>query len=412
MIKRNRSMSLRSSRSFVPYVLLGLMLLAAAPMFAYATSFNVGAGETLTTIAGAISSPSVSDGDTLDLVDALYSEWDITVSKDLIIQGQGLSNTTVSAAGSGIVFSIPSGKTVTLRDMEIREGFSSSGGGIGNQGTVTVENCVFLGNDTSGSSALGGGILTLGTLVLNNSTLSGNSAPGSSASGGGICCATTEEAGTATITNCTFTENTAKRDGSGIYITNAYGFVTAIVTVTNCTICNNSAERYGGGVQINSGGPVVLSLVNVTVANNSALDTCGGVGNFGGTVNLKNSIVAMNTGGSYPDIWGNIVSQDYNLIRFTTGGTLSGTTTHNITLQDPLLNVLADNGGPTSTLSLQDFSPAADQIPDAAMTVATDQRGELRGFNSLDNGNDDYSDMGAFEAQITLPVELSAFGIE
>ncbi|HOZ45222.1 MAG TPA: right-handed parallel beta-helix repeat-containing protein [Candidatus Hydrogenedentes bacterium] len=437
MIALSRTAVSLRNRFCVRAGLLVLTLAVMMPLAAFAqTTHNVGVGETLTTIAGAIASPSVSDGDTLNLVDAEYLESGIVVSKSLIIQGQGASSTTVDANYGGRVFQISAEKTVVLEGLEIREGLGS-GAGIFNEGTVTLSNCLvtsnvgvsggggfinaasavvdhctFLGNQASGNTADGGGIVSVGTLTVSDSTFSGNSAPGSSASGGAILCGTDGTDRTATIENCTFTGNSATRDGAGIYCKNDYGGITATVIVTNCTITGNSAGRYGGGVQINSGGPVALSLVNVTVAGNTAGDTCGGVGNLGGTINLKNSIVALNDGGAYDDVWGSIVSQDYNLIRFTSGGSISGDTTHNITLQDPLLNALADNGGPTQTCSLQNFSPAADQIPDSAMTVATDQRGETRSYNSLDNGNDNYSDIGAFEAHTTLPVELSAFGIE
>ena len=50
----------------------------------------------------------------------------------------------------------------------------ADGGGIYNDGTLTVSNSTFAGN--SASSGSGGGIYNHGTVTVSNSTFSGNSA--------------------------------------------------------------------------------------------------------------------------------------------------------------------------------------------------------------------------------------------
>src|SRR5207248_8160866 len=106
-----------------------------------------------------------------------------------------------------------------------------------------------------------------------------------------------------------------------------------------------------------------LPILNSTVSYNSASGGFGGgICNGFGMTNLKNTIVANNTSdnGTGPDLSGTFNSQDYNLIGNPSGATLTGTTTHNITGQNPLLATLQSNGGPTLTHALLVGSPAID----------------------------------------------------
>lgn len=60
---------------------------------------------------------------------------------------------------------------------------------------------------------------------------------------------------------------------------------------------------------------------------------------------------------------------------------------------DPLLDVLADNGGPTRTMALLPGSPAIGHIPAGSNFSIADQRGLPR------PGTDGVSDIGAYESQ-------------
>ncbi len=121
------------------------------------------------------------------------------------------------------------------------------GGGIYNNGTLTVTNTTLADNQ-------GGGIGNAGTLTLSNSTLSGNS---SSGNGGGIW-----------------------NDGPA--------------TVTNTTISGNTASGDGGGIDDS----VPMTLVNSTIAYNNTGSSRGGLAIFNCTVTLYNTIVALNTDGT------------------------------------------------------------------------------------------------------------------
>jgi hypothetical protein len=86
---------------------------------------------------------------------------------------------------------------------------TTSGGGILNQDTVTLNSSVISGNSATG--AQGGGVYNSGQLTLNKSTVTGNGTP--AAQGGGIFNDTT---GTVTLNSSTVTGNTAT-SGAGIY---------------------------------------------------------------------------------------------------------------------------------------------------------------------------------------------------
>ena len=120
-------------------------------------------------------------------------------------------------------------------------------------GTVNLGNLTI----THGKSGSGGGIDNEGTLTLTNCTVSGNSA---SYSGGGIY----NSGDTLTLTNCTISGNSASYSGGGIF---NYGKL----TLTNCTISGNSASIFDGGI-LNDGGS--LTVTNTIIAMNCAQESC------------------------------------------------------------------------------------------------------------------------------------------
>jgi hypothetical protein len=194
-----------------------------------------------------------------------------------------------------------------------------------------VTNCTVSGNVTAGS---GGGIRNDGTVTVTNSTFTGNIA---GSGGGGIVSAS----GTAMVTNSTFSGNSALGPGGGIY--NA---LHGTLTVTSSTFSGNSASNGGG---ISNHGESTVTLTNTIVAASpSGGDLYGG---FGGTNNL------IDDNGDAP----------------------SGS--NNITNMPARLGPLADNGGPTQTMTLLPGSPALDagatvgSGPAGNPVPATDQRG-------------------------------------
>jgi parallel beta-helix repeat protein len=185
---------------------------------------------------------------------------------------------TISGGGQSRVFQVDKGVTASISGVTITAcsvGRYSSGGGLYNLGTATLTNCTVSGN----SAGYGGGLDSYGTATLTNCTVSGNSAH----YGGGV----NIFKGVTTLTNCTVSGNSAQGGGGGVSIYNG------VTTLTNCTVSGNSAH-YGGGVNSFEG---VNTLTSCTVSGNSA-QSGGGVSMFQGVATLSNCTVSGNSASS------------------------------------------------------------------------------------------------------------------
>ena len=399
-------------RESVLSAVLGLAIVCyAAPRVTTAATLTVGAsGCDFTTIQAAIDDAATSDGDTISVEDAVHTEQGIAVDKAVTIQGYGVDSTIVQAhavrgSATDRVFTVSGGGTITFKDMTIRHGKQTIWGGsaIRANASVTVLRCRLIRNDVS--AAYGGAVYVDGssyTLTIEDTTITENTAERGAA---------IMSWGDVVINGSTLSANSTSDYGGAIYF-EVHEFETHTLSITNSTISGNTSTRYGGGLFTTSAmGTPIVNLTNVTITDNhsdnddSGNENGGGLYRVAGTVNIKNSLIANNYRGSgtstADDIGGTVNSQDYNLIGTTAGATITGTTTNNITGQDSLLDVLADNGGPTLTHALQAGSPARDQIPNGVNGMGTDpldidQRGETR--PALGDG-----DMGAYEAQTGLP---------
>ncbi|MDR4488210.1 MAG: choice-of-anchor Q domain-containing protein [Nitrospirales bacterium] len=151
----------------------------------------------------------------------------------------------------------------------------------------------------------------------------------------------------------------------------------------NSTISGNIATSNGGGIFARSS----VTITNSTIAFNSASSGGGIDKSGGGSVSLKNTILASNTGGNASSALtslGNNIDSDGTA---GLGDPLDGV--------NPLLGALADNGGSTQTHALLGGSPAIDAGTSSG-APSVDQRGALRDANV---------DIGAFEASvITTPI--------
>lgn len=274
---------------------------------------------------------------------------------DLTLTGSTLSGNTAAASGGAI----SNTGTLSITDSILTTNSAvTNGGAIASDGTVTITRSTLSANT---SSAAGGGIFNDSSLTIVESTLSGNSAV---TSGGAIHNVSSD----LLITGSTVSENTAGTTGGGIY-----GIGSAMV-VRNSTISGNTAVT-GAGLRRNTGS---LTISNSTIASNTASGAGAGIHTTepGGTTVLISSIVANNNG---TDIAGPLgAGSTNNLIQDTgfAGGLIDGVD-GNVIGVDPLLGLLADNGGPTHTHKPLAGSPALDAgiNPDA---LTTDQRGLAR----------------------------------
>ncbi len=246
----------------------------------------------------------------------------ITVDKDITINGPGAANLTISGGGSVRIFEVNAGKTIQIAGLTLASGSWFDGPALFNRGILTVSNVHITGNHAVASSGSGIYNETGATLTVSGCTITGNIAD---AFGGGVY---NNIGSTAAISNTTITGNTAST-GSGIY-----NNLLSNLTVENSTISGNSA---------------------VGVYNDD-------------TALIRNSI-----------LWGNGGSEIYNGDTITVTNSIvqggyAGAGNLNV---DPLLGPLADNGGPTQTMALLSGSPAINAGTNSGCP-ATDQRGISR----------------------------------
>jgi hypothetical protein len=137
---------------------------------------------------------------------------------------------TVDGGGSSRVFQVDGGVTASISGLTITGGGNvRRGGGLYNDGgTATLTNCTVSGNSASGIRSGGGGVFgLLGTTTLTDCTVSGNSA----FEGGGVLVVES----TTTLTDCTVSDNSASI-GAGLFTS------LSTTTLTNCTVSGNSAS--------------------------------------------------------------------------------------------------------------------------------------------------------------------------
>jgi predicted outer membrane repeat protein len=176
----------------------------------------------------------------------------IAANDNLTIVGNGDSLQRNSKSPAFRLLDVAAGASLTLTNLTVQNGLTSgAGGGILNNGTLSVSGCTVSGNSANG----GGGIFNAGTMTIQNSTLSGNSA--GFGFGGGIY----NEVGSITISGSTLSHNTA---GDGGCIFNG----AANLDIIGCTVSHNTATQRGGGIYLSESGSV--SIINSVVCNNHA----------------------------------------------------------------------------------------------------------------------------------------------
>ena len=308
---------------------------------------------------------------------------ELVLDKDLIIEGPGSGDLTISGNNVSRVFNVTSDQvavavsalrilhgnvmaegggvlnsgTLILTNITITNSTAFySSGGILNSGRLTIENSTISNNTTLDAAGGGGGIWNSGAVMIKNSTISNNAAGGR---GGGIYNST----GTLAITNSTVRRNVAGASGgihnssgtltvtrstisdNAIFSFGATGGIlnSGTLTLTNSTVSNNTATQGGGIYNVSPG---TVTLTNTTVRDNVA-STGGGIFNAA-SLTLTNSIIAGNGSPMGPDCVGPITSMGHNLIGNTSGCNLTPGTGDLVNV-DPLVGPLQNNGGATFT---------------------------------------------------------------
>jgi predicted outer membrane repeat protein len=243
-----------------------------------AANLTVGTGGTYSNIQDAYDA-AADDGDTIVIANGSYtgtSNKGITISKNINITGQSQTGTIIDAQGASYIFYIDEGYTVTISQLTLRNGnTTSSGGAIYNNGTLTINKCTFENNNApSGTAYIGdGGAIynnRTGDLTVIDSIFSGNKARWA---GGAIA-----SSGTLTVVNSRFTGNNASHGGA---IHNYQG----TLTVTGSNFSGNEVIYHGGAIY-NLG---AFTLINSNFTANNANDYGGAIYHYRGTLTVTGS---------------------------------------------------------------------------------------------------------------------------
>ncbi len=320
----------------------------------------------------------------------------IILNSNVSITGSTTDLITIDALGMGDhVINVMPGVNATLTGLKITGGYATGfGGGICNQGSLTVDTCDITGNacNTNSIEGYGGGIYSTGELTVLNSTITDNLARSNAA----VYIATGNTNPT-TLINSTISGNIATFGRGGITT------YSSPMLLRNCTIVNNgnlsSSNQVGGGCYIGSSPDV--QIYNTIIAGNwYTQDGQQIMDDVYGTFNSNSS---------------------YNLIGVIDGSTgLDHAATQYGTGDSPLdamISPLGDYGGPVPTHALRSTSTAIDSgsnslaLDEQGGPLITDQRGG--GFNRI---VDSTVDIGAVEMDIAAlpdpPTSLAATAYE
>ena len=341
----------------------------------------------------------------------LAATGDLDITEDLTITGAGMTTTIIDANGLDRALH-QLGGSLTLSNLTIENGLANPGAGLlvdgvsrlENYGQATISQVVFTGNRATSDAPDGTGgaiyVTDWGSATISQSQFTSNEG-----FFGGGAVASSNNGAVFSITDSTFDSNTSHFGGGALYPNGG------MHSVWNSTFTNNSADT-GGAIHSNA---TSVTVNNSTFVGNSATNH-GAIDSRVGNITVQYTTFYNNVATGYGDSLG---SQSYGA-----GGTLSvgnsilyGTSFDNCDTTDgfvgdlgnniswpienncpgmqadPLLDTLADNGGPTKTIALLTGSPAIDG-GNIEFCATADQRGVIRPQGAA-------CDIGAFEFQNT-----------
>lgn len=237
---------------------------------------------------------TVSSGGTIYIAAGTYSgtgNTGLTITKSISIKGASQSNTIIDAKNLKNIFTISSGKVVTLKNMKLINGKSYNGGAIYNQGKLTIYSCTFSKNTATSSDYGGGAIMNHGTLTVTGGTFTGNTAKFGGAININVA------SGVTTVINCKFTSNTAT-GRTFIYNGIKYNLSSAgaiwncgTLSVSGSTFTSNTATAFGGAIY------TIEHTTTITKSNftSNRANTSGGAIYNSGTLKVTYSNFSKNT---------------------------------------------------------------------------------------------------------------------
>lgn len=314
-----------------------------------------------------------------------------TIGADTFIDGGGLV-TLDGNGGAFALFQVNDGVNFSILGLTLR----NAGAAIWtNTGNLYISGSTISDHNGAGPGAVtGGGILNITQSTIKRNTYTAGS-PGAGINSFG--------AGTLTIVDSEISGNTQNNSGgAGLFI----GSDNALIM--NSTFSGNDATGSSGGGMRNDGTGTII--VNSTFTGNSA-SSGGAIGNNAGTLEINYSTIAGNTAAGVSNQLNGVVALSDSIIannefncngtfgdggnNLQFGGGLPTSCGGTIPVIDPLLDILAANGGPTRTMALLPGSPAID-AGNGLLCPPADQRGVSRPVGTG-------CDIGAFEVQLETP---------
>ncbi len=301
---------------------------------------------------------------------------DLDIKNSVFIVGKGPEKTFIDGSSlTRVLHIVQAGVSVGLVNLTIQNGMVTNthnqphGAGILNKATLSLYNVGIKNNTNAADNNLGGGIYNDGVLTITNATISGNQA----LSGGAIY---TNNSSETNIERSLLANNQASK-GSAV---ESYGNL----QVQNTTVHGNLAF-FGSTIHLAFG---TADISFCTVTNNSSGFSSAALEWGLASLTLRQTILTANQPADSikRNCSNKIADATYNLEDANTCGFSTAT---NLINTDPKLGPLQDNGGPTQTRALAADSPAIDYVR-VNTGVTVDQRGFTRPVGP-------WADIGAYE---------------
>jgi hypothetical protein len=336
-----------------------------------------GAGSLRQTIAGAASGDAIQFASTLMGGTIVLTSGELVIGQSLTITGLGASNLSISGNGASTVFAVSAATTVNISGLTITDGNAGvgEGGGIYNDGSLTLTNCTLSADNalvsvattlgfTGGDAGDGGGVFndSGGTLTMSGTTITSSRAD----VGGALY----NNGGHVTITNSVLFNSDAEQ-GAGLL--NTAG---GIVNITGSSITQNDAiEEAGGGICNENS---TLTITGSTVSSNTATTYGGGIANMAnGTLTVSSTVLQSNTADQYG---GGIFNFTGALVTINNSSTISSNTAAGL-FGGGLFDYEGTTNVVSSTFSGNTSTFVGGGIADFAGTI------NLTGSTFSDNGN-------------------------
>lgn len=226
---------------------------------------------TITTNSTAMLLGALREGGTIRLTftSTLTLETPLLITRDTVLEPEPGSGRTVTFSGGGLyrLFHVLPGVRLQLRNLVLRDGLSTNGGAVLNQGFLSASNVVFTASKAVGKA---GTVGKDGTVEFGFGSSGDDGGSGTDAAGGALL-----NLGEAVLEKCSFTSNSATGGAGGAGGKGGVGRL----RVGRGGNGGVGASAYGGA--ISSRGSLQLTLC--TFDANSALGGAGGAGGSNGS---------------------------------------------------------------------------------------------------------------------------------